>query len=145
MGIRREIGEAFEKGLAATKTVAESKQGHLVRQLYIISEELRNIVLPTDKEELNIYTDAMESIVAIIDQALRRTMTRGTLIDIYYYIFDLTKQLMADEDGKYSFEGLASFAVPQAPITFSKNDRNDSKGQNKTLSVFSFVNKGTDK
>ena len=142
MGIRREIGEAFEKGLAATKTTTESKQGHLVRQLYIVSEELRNIVLPTDKEELNIYMAAMESIAAIIDQALRRTMTRGTLIDIYYYIFDLAKQLMADEDGKYSFSGLASFAVPQAPITFDHTDKigNTDKGQ-KTLSVFSFINK----
>ena len=139
MGIRREIGEAFEKGLAATKTTAESKQGFLVRELYIISEELRNIVLPTDKDELNIYFEAMESIVAIVDQALRRTMTRGTLIDIYDYLVGLTKQLMTDEDGTYSFEGLAEFVVPRAPITFSKNG-NAAKSQ-KELKVFPFMNK----
>lgn len=139
MGIRREIGEAFEKGLAATKMTEESKQGYMVRELYIVSEELRNIVLPTDKEELNIYMDAMESIVAIVDQALRRTMTRGTLIDIYDYIVALTKQLMTDEDGKYSFEGLAEFVVPRAPITFSKNG-NAAKSQ-KELKVFPFMNK----
>ena len=144
MGIRREIGEAFEKGIAATKNVNESKQGYLVRELYIVSEELRNIELPTDKEELNIYMDAMESIVAIVDQALRRTMTRGTMIDIYDYIVALTKQLMTDEDGKYRFEGLAEFVGPRAPITFSKNGNAD-KNQNKALSVFPFINKGTDK
>ena len=144
MGIRREIGEAFEKGLAATKMTEESKQGYMVRELYIVSEELRNIVLPTDKEELKLYDDAMNSIVVIVDQALRRTMTRGTLIDIYDYIIALTKQLMTDEDGTYSFEGLAEFVVPRAPITFRKNGNTD-KNQNKALSVFPFINKGTDK
>jgi len=145
MSIMRQIGEAFEKGIAATKNVNESRQGYLVRELYIVSEELRNIELPTDKEELKLYDEAMNSIVVIVDQLIRRTVTRGTMIDIYDYLVALTKQLMTDKDGKYNFKGLASFAVPQAPITFSKNDGNDSKGQNKTLSVFSFVNKGTDK
>ena len=138
MGIRREIGEAFEKGLAATKTTSESKQGFLVRELSIISEELRNIVLPTDKDELNIYFEAMESIVAIVDQALRRTMTRGILIDIYDYLVGLTKQLMTDEDGTYSFEGLAEFVVPRAPISFSKNGN---AAKQKELKVFPFMNK----
>lgn len=142
MSIRKQIGEAFEKGLAATKNVNESRQGYLVRELYITAECLREIDIPTDKEELALYHAAMESIVAVVSQSLRRTMTRGTLIDIYDYLVALTKQLMSDEDGKYNFEGLAAFVLPQAPITFSHSDaKKGNTAKQKELKVFPFMNK----
>lgn len=147
MGIKKEIGEAFEKGISITKNVDESKQGFLVRELYITSERLREIEIPTDKEDLELYNAAMDSVTVVAGQLFRRTITRGQFIDIEDYLIAITKQLLAEVDGKYSFEGFASFVVPQAPITFSRSGakkENDGKDQ-KTLSVFSFVNKRTDK
>ena len=141
MSIMKEIGEAFEKGLATTKGVEETQQEHLVREFYRVAEGLREIEIPTDAEDLKMYNAAMDSIVAIVSQLCRRTLTRGRLIDIRDYSVALTKQLVSEENGKYDFEGLAAFVVPQAPITFSHSDA--AKG--KTLSVFSFVNRGTDK
>lgn len=149
MSIKKQIGEAFEKGFAVPKTATESKQCHFVRELYTVSEELRKIEIPTDKDDLNLYNAAMDSIVAIANQLFRTNVTRGKLIDLGDYISALTKQLLGEEDGgKYSFNELMSFAIPQAPISFNvSTDPNvnirakDAAKSQKTVSVFPFMNK----
>lgn len=142
MSNMRQIGEAFEKGLAITKGVEETQQEHLVREFYRVAESLREIEIPTDKEELTLYHAAMESIVAVVSQLCRRTLTRGQLIDIRDYSVALTKQLVSEQNGKYSFEGLAAFVVPQAPITFSHSDaKTGNAAKQKELKVFPFMNK----
>lgn len=142
MGIKRQIGEAFEKGISITKLVDESLQGFCARELYTVSEELRKMEIPTDANDLKLYNAAIDTVATIVGQLCRINLTRGHYIDLNDYIVALTKQLLAEEDGKYNFEGLSSFVVPQAPITFSRSDATKSQ---KTLSVFSFVNKRADK
>lgn len=145
MSIKKQIGEAFEKGFAVPKGASESQQGHFVRELYTVSEELRKIEIPTDKDDLDLYNEAMDSIVAIINPLFRTNVTRGRLIDLGDYINALTKQLIAEEDGKYNFKELTSFLIPQAPISFgtdfAANPDRDTDKKQKTVSVFPFMNK----
>lgn len=148
MSIKKQIGEVFEKGFSIPKGATESQQGHFVRELYVVSEELRKLEIPTDKDDFNLYNAAMDAIVAIINPLFRTNVTRGKLIDLGDYISALTKQLLAEEDGKYNFNELVSFVVPQAPISFNiSTDPNvnirakDAAKSQKTVSVFPFMNK----